>query len=79
MAARRKPTAQQPQAEKPPDVDDALTQLRKQFVTRAREKLRVKVLPELEAAINMVPSGRTRNRLTEANILLLQALEELQA
>lgn len=71
--------APQAAAPKQEDVDAQLEAMRHQSMVRAREALRVKVLPTLESAILMVPSGPVRNRLTQANIFLLKALEELQA
>lgn len=61
------------------DIEAGLERLRLASIVRARELLRVKVLPNLECATLAVPSGNVRNKLTNANVLLLKALEELQA
>lgn len=66
-------------AEKPADVDDALTAARKEYLARGRNKLRDVVLPAMEMVVNCIPSGRQRNKATEANILLMQLLDEIQA
>lgn len=78
-APKSTPAPAQKPADKPADVDDAMTALRKEYATRGREKLRTKVLPELEMVIHSIPSGRQRNMLTDANVILLKVLDELQS
>lgn len=60
-------------------MDDALTAARKEYLARGRNKLRDVVLPAMEMVVNCIPSGRQRNKATEANILLMQLLDEIQA
>lgn len=72
-----RPTAQPP--EKCQDVEAEIERIRKASLVRAREMLRVKILPQLECAILAVPSGNVRNSMTDANVTLLKVLEQLGA
>lgn len=89
MAASKAGTKTAPKAQSKPAVqdpisqqlgaDDGIAQLRKQYINKAREKLRARVLPELETVITMTPSGPTRNKLTDAQVILLHTLEDLSS
>jgi len=56
-------------------VGDALKKLREEAAAEAMRKLRDETIPSLESVIAGTPTGPTRDKLTDANIILQMLLK----